>query len=191
MITLHRKVSRGEAISSAAENIYRRGLRASRHCPVEGDGRTESFSGVLDVRKARPRGYSAYATPPPPNWSGKHYLWGIEIAGAVVSVGAGAAVVIGGVYQEDPVVESAAANVTITADNQFIAWKYTISSNTLVVDTTPTTDKPKSSSTIKRGVLYKVRWDAVNSKITGIIPWQFGVVQVIITATAHTLEHAT
>ena len=97
------------------------------------------------------------------------WLWGVDIAGDVVTVGAGAIMYNGAVST------CSAADVTVTADTQYIAWKYTLSTGTLAIDTTPTASPSVGETGILRGTLYKITSTAASGSrvVTGVQPWQF------------------
>lgn len=103
-------------------------------------------------------------------WGTTRWLWGVSVSGAVVTVGAGALRWLGTLYT------CSAANVTITANTQYIAWKLTLSGPTLEIDTTPTASMPAGETGVLRGALYKVTSVVVggNRYVTAVTPWQYG-----------------
>jgi hypothetical protein len=101
------------------------------------------------------------------------WLFGIEIAGAEVTVGVGALRRAGSIYT------SAETDITITADGDWIGWEFDPSDNTLAI-IGPETSMPADGDGLMRGPLYQFSWiDATSSGPAYAIlrtVWQHGLI---------------
>jgi hypothetical protein len=158
-------------VYNVLEDIQGVNCRVVKPLNNEGRGWRIVVDGTSDVQTPDdfPRPYNSLEAFP---YGSKRWLWGVDVADDVVTVGAGALRRAGQIYT------CAAADVTITADAQYIAWKMTYSSGTdtwaLTVDTTPTLTMPADADNIMRGPLYKVTF--ADDVVTGVVPWQHGIV---------------
>ena len=143
----------------------------SRQRPVAGAGliASETPTGTI-LSLARPP-----ARLPEFPFGSTRWLFGIEIAGAVVTVGAGAIRRAGSIYT------SAETDITITADGDWIGWQYdpSPSANTLSI-IGPETSMPADGDGFMRGPLYQFSWtDATSSGPAYAIlrtVWQHGII---------------
>lgn len=95
------------------------------------------------------------------------WLWGVDVDGAVVTVGAGALRRAGSIYT------CAADDITVTANSQWIGWQFDPATNTLTI-IGPEDDMPEDGDGYMRGPLYNVTF--ADSRVTGLVVWQFGIV---------------
>ena len=98
------------------------------------------------------------------------WLWGVDVAGDKITVGAGAIQYNGAI-----VTCSASSEITITANTQYIGWKYTLATDTLAIDTTPAASAPVPETGILRGTLYKITSSVTGGvrSITNVQPWEY------------------
>ena len=96
-------------------------------------------------------------------------LWKVSVNGATLTIGAGA------IQYNGTMVTSAAADVTVTTDTQYIGWKYTLSSGVLEVITTPSATPIVPATGLVQGTLYKITSAGAGAarKVTGVEPWQY------------------
>jgi hypothetical protein len=104
---------------------------------------------------------------------GPLWLFGISFDGADVTVAAGA------IRRGPAIYTSAQETVTITADNQWIGWKFDPADNTLIVIPDPCDDRPVDADFegFAAGPLYKIGYDEDAERAWLTQVWQCGIIQ--------------
>jgi hypothetical protein len=139
--------------SARAANLQRSLAFEGQHLPAEGWAMEHTPAGLALPRARPPRAAPRPYAPPAPDPYGPFWQFGIELAGAVVTVHSGS-ITRGGVPYD-----SAQVDVTIGGANHYIVWRFDTSTNTLSVLPDSYAARPANSGVYVYGRLYKFALD--------------------------------